>query len=171
MRMNRQLVAGEDGVTRAEVEAEADALDGRMHIAPTLAARRVGASPGGGRVRAGAAPPAGAAGGVQLAFLLGSLVEAVRSGVEAFRQVVRMLPACVAPTNDFRRTVWLLLCGAMRPRRWTRRTRMRMTSRLRPACVGWLVGRVGGRLRACLLCAPPLRLAGGWLVLSFLLSC
>lgn len=98
--MNRLLLAGgANAPTTREVEAEADALDARMHLAPTLAARSVpGASPVGGRVRsAGGAAASGALpAGDQLVTLLGSLVEAARSLTEAYREVVRTRSACDA---------------------------------------------------------------------------
>jgi hypothetical protein len=98
MEMNRLLVAGEDGApTVAAVEAAADQLDARMHLASTIAARSVpGASPVGGRVRSsGASAASGSApAGDQLVTLLGSLVEVGRNLAEAYRQVVRMRPAC-----------------------------------------------------------------------------
>ena len=102
MAANRALVLQEDNApTRAEVEAEANALDARMHLAPTEAARRVpGASPRGGRVRAAGGSAASVGNADQLLPLLGSLVEAVRSGVEAYRQAVRTLLACETHANS-----------------------------------------------------------------------
>lgn len=102
---NNSLVEdGEESPWSAEdVEEMADELDARMRNAATEAARLVpGAAPVGGRVRSAGAPLAspsgtGGPGGDQM---LGAILEALRSGVEAYRQVVcQLLSACVSHAN------------------------------------------------------------------------
>ncbi|KIW76902.1 hypothetical protein Z517_09346 [Fonsecaea pedrosoi CBS 271.37] len=84
---NRMLVAGEEGApTKAQVEAAADDLDGRMYVAPTTVGRKVaGGTPRGGRLRSasGSAAGAGVVGG-EWVSLLRSLVGVLRTGVEAY---------------------------------------------------------------------------------------
>lgn len=78
----------DDAPTKAEIEAEADALDQEMKLADTKAARK---TPG-GRAVGGRARPArdslGSAAGGASAPVLGLLLDAVRALVDTQREVV-----------------------------------------------------------------------------------
>lgn len=100
--MNRERVLGyEDAASVADIQDAAEELHLRMQSAPADAARRLPGAPSVGGVRrpGGPSSPRAAVAGESLATLLGSLVEAVRAGVESYNTVIRVRFRCYCYAN------------------------------------------------------------------------